>query len=59
MWGTLLSLVVAFGYYFLLSFAQLLAEDRWLAPVVALWLPNAVCALLAAVLIRRANRVTS
>lgn len=58
-WGTLLSLVVAFGYYSLLSFAQLLAEDRWLAPAVALWIPNAACALLAVVLIRRANRAVA
>ena len=58
-WGALLSLLVAFGYYFLLSFVQLLAEDRWLAPAVALWIPNAVCALLAAVLIRSSNRAAA
>jgi lipopolysaccharide export system permease protein len=56
-WGTLLSLLLAFGYYSLLSFAQLLAEDRWLAPAVALWIPNGLCLLLAVVLIRRSNRV--
>ncbi|MBW2275106.1 MAG: LptF/LptG family permease [Deltaproteobacteria bacterium] len=58
-WGALLSLLVAFGYYFLLSFVQILAEDRWLSPAVALWIPNAVCALLAAVLIRSSNRAAA
>jgi lipopolysaccharide export system permease protein len=39
-WGVLLCALVAFGYYMLQSFCELLAEGAWLSPGIAAWVPN-------------------
>lgn len=55
-WGVLLSAAVAFLYYMLQSFSEFFALREWISPALALWLPNAAFALLAAVLLSRARR---
>jgi lipopolysaccharide export system permease protein len=54
--GFSLSLVLIFLYYLLLTFGQNLGERGALPPLVAVWLPNAVLAGVAAVLLSRASR---
>jgi lipopolysaccharide export system permease protein len=56
--GFSLSLVLIFLYYLLLTFGQNLGERGALPPLVAVWLPNAVLAAVAAVLLVRAGRET-
>ena len=43
-WGPVLSLILAFGYYAVLTFFQFLAREAWLTPLLAFWIPN-VCLL--------------
>lgn len=57
--GFSLSLVLIFVYYLLLTFGQNLGERGAVPPLVAVWLPNAVLASVAAVLLTRAARETS
>ena len=52
--GFSLSLGLIFLYYLLLTFGQNLGERGTLPPVVAVWLPNAVLAVVAAVMLLRA-----
>ena len=54
--SALLCAAVAFGYYGLLTLGQRLAIDGEISPAAALWLPNAACALAAALLSWRARR---
>ncbi len=54
--GFSLSLVLIFLYYLLLTFGQNLGERGALPPLIAVWLPNAVLAGVAAVLLSRAAR---
>jgi lipopolysaccharide export system permease protein len=54
--GFSLSLALIFLYYLLLTFGQNLGERGSLPPVVAVWLPNAVLAVVAAVLLLRAGQ---
>jgi len=56
--GVLIGLVLAMGYYGLFSEFRLLARGGWIAPAIALWVPNLVFALLAILLSLRARRVT-
>ncbi|MDX2168958.1 MAG: LPS export ABC transporter permease LptF [Deltaproteobacteria bacterium] len=56
--GFSISLVLIFLYYLLLTFGQNLGERGALPPLVAVWLPNAVLASVAAVLLARAARET-
>jgi lipopolysaccharide export system permease protein len=57
-YGVLLCAVLAFGYYALQSFCELLATEKGLPPRLAAWLPNLVFAALGAVLLVRARRST-
>jgi lipopolysaccharide export system permease protein len=57
--GFSLSLVLIFLYYLLLTFGQNLGERGALPPLVAVWLPNAVLATVAGVLLVRAARETT
>jgi lipopolysaccharide export system permease protein len=52
--GFSLSLVLIFVYYLLLTFGQNLGERGTLPPLLAVWLPNAVLASVAATLLVRA-----
>ena len=54
--GFAVSLVVIFTYYILLSTGQGFAEQGRVAPVVGLWLPNAVLGSVGLVLMHRAGR---
>jgi lipopolysaccharide export system permease protein len=54
--GFSMSLVLIFVYYLLLTFGQNLGERGALAPVIAVWLPNAVLSVVATVLLARAAR---
>ncbi len=54
--GAIVSLTLGFAYYGLFSQARFLALDGWMASGWALWLPNAVFALLAVYLMWRARR---
>jgi lipopolysaccharide export system permease protein len=54
--GFSLSLGFIFLYYLLLTFGQNLGERGTLPPLVAVWLPNAVLAAVAAVLLVRAGQ---
>ena len=56
--GMLIGLVLAMGYYGLFSECRLLAREGWIAPAVALWLPNLFFALVAVGLSIRAERIT-
>jgi lipopolysaccharide export system permease protein len=56
--GVLIGLVLAMGYYGLYSEFRLLAREGWIAPAVALWLPNFLFTLVAVLLSIRAERVT-
>ena len=55
-WGVLLCTGLVGIYYGVLTFCQYLALEGFLPVVVALWLPNALCALAAALLLARARR---
>ena len=48
--------MLAFAYYSLLSFSQEVARDQWLPASLALWVPNLLTAVAAAVLLLRARR---
>ncbi len=39
-WGPVACVALAFAYYAVLTFLQFLAREAWLAPWLALWLPN-------------------
>jgi lipopolysaccharide export system permease protein len=54
--GFSLSLGLIFLYYLLLTFGQNLGERGALPPLVAVWLPNAVLAAIAALLLVRAGQ---
>lgn len=55
--GALACAAVAFTYYGLQTFFSFLATEGWLAASVAMWLPNALFAALAATLLARARRI--
>jgi lipopolysaccharide export system permease protein len=55
-WGFVMSLVVIFAYFILLSTGQGLAEEGLVPPVVGLWLANAVLGLLGVYLFLQAAR---
>jgi LPS export ABC transporter permease LptF len=50
-WSAASCAVIAFGYYALLSFSQVIARDGWIPAAIALWLPNLLLASLAAALL--------
>ena len=54
--GFSLSLGLIFVYYLLLTFGQNLGERGSLPPAVAVWLPNAVLSVVAAILLLRAGQ---
>lgn len=54
--GFSLSLGLIFLYYLLLTFGQNLGERGSLPPVIAVWLPNAVLSMVAAILLLRAGQ---
>ena len=55
-WGTLVCALLVFGYFLLLTFGERLAQAGTLPAAPALWLPNAVFALLGTVLLARSKR---
>ncbi len=55
-WGPVLSLILAFGYYAVLTFFQFLAREAWLTPLLAFWIPN-VCLLI--ISLQQLHRVQS
>jgi lipopolysaccharide export system permease protein len=55
--GLIFCALAAFGYYALLTFAHSLARDGAIPAWAAAWLPNAVFAVLAAMLLWRTTRV--
>lgn len=55
-WGVLLCVGIVGAYYGVLTFSQYLALDGTLPAEIALWIPNAVCAVVAAALLARARR---
>ena len=55
-WGVLLCVALVFGYYMLLSSGVYLAEQGALPAAVGIWLPNAIFAAVAVVLLRQARR---
>lgn len=58
-WGALLCVGLVFGYYTLLSAGVYLAEENAIRAAVGLWFPNAVFAVVAALLLVRARRAES
>jgi lipopolysaccharide export system permease protein len=57
--GFSMSLLLIFVYYLLLTLGQNLGERGALAPVLAVWLPNAVLSAIAVCLLARAARETN
>jgi lipopolysaccharide export system permease protein len=57
-WGALVCIAVVFSYYAALSFCQFVGNRGFLSPVMALWLPNALFAVIALYLLRRASRTS-
>ena len=55
-WGMLLCAGVVGVYYGVLTFSQYLALEGAIPAGIALWVPNALCAVVAAVLLARARR---
>ena len=55
-WGVLLCAGLVGAYYGVLTFSQYLALEGVLPAGLALWIPNALCAVAAAVLLARARR---
>jgi lipopolysaccharide export system permease protein len=55
-WGVLLCSGLVGIYYGVLTFSQYLALEGALPAAIALWIPNGLCALAAAVLLARARR---
>jgi lipopolysaccharide export system permease protein len=55
--GALWCAALAFSYYGLQTFFSFLATEAWISAAVAMWLPNACFAALAAALLLRARRV--
>jgi LPS export ABC transporter permease LptF len=55
-WGVLLCAGLVGGYYGLLTFSQYLALAGTIPAGLALWIPNALCAVAAGVLLARARR---
>ena len=55
-WGVLLCSGLVGIYYGVLTFCQYLAMEGVLPAAIALWTPNALCALAAAILLARARR---
>jgi lipopolysaccharide export system permease protein len=53
--GAVISLALGFAYYSLFMQARFLALDGWIVPSWALWLPNAVFATVAMILLIRAR----
>lgn len=56
-WGAFACALLAFGYYGLMTFGQALALEGSVSATAALWLPNAVFAGLAGVLVWRSGRL--
>jgi lipopolysaccharide export system permease protein len=57
-YGVILCAVLAFGYYALQSFCELLATEKGFPPRLAAWLPNLLFAAMGAALLVRARRST-
>jgi lipopolysaccharide export system permease protein len=55
-YGVILCAVLAFGYYALHSFCELLATERGFPVEIAVWLPNVAYAVLGIVLVLHARR---
>lgn len=55
-WGVLLCAGLVGAYYGVLTFSQYLALAGALPPGIALWIPNALCAIAATLLLLRARR---
>jgi len=55
-WGVILCAGLAFSYYALISFSELLVVERGFPPRITSWLPNLLAAVTGAVLLVRANR---
>ena len=55
-WGVLLCSGLVGIYYGVLTFSQYLALEGAIPAAIALWIPNGLCALAAAVLLARARR---
>ena len=55
-YGFLVCVLLAFGYYMMMSFSTLLADEGALPASIALWLPNLVLGVIAALLLARARR---
>jgi len=55
-WGVLLCTGLVALYYGVLTFSQYLALEGAIPASIALWIPNALCAAAAAVLLARARR---
>jgi lipopolysaccharide export system permease protein len=56
-WGVMVCVAVVFVYYAFMTFGEFLAMQRVLSAVAALWLPNALFAAAAVILLARARRV--
>jgi lipopolysaccharide export system permease protein len=54
-WGPLACVGLAFAYYAVLTFVQFMAREAWLAPWLALWLPNLLLVAVSIQQIRRAQ----
>jgi lipopolysaccharide export system permease protein len=57
-YGVILCAVLAFGYYALHSFCELLATQKGFPPRLAAWLPNLLFAAMGVALLVRARRAT-
>jgi lipopolysaccharide export system permease protein len=55
-YGVILCALLAFGYYALVSFCELLANEKGFPPRLAAWLPNLAYAAVGTVLLVRARR---
>lgn len=55
-WGILICVIAVFSYYMLLSAGDFLAEKGSLPASIAIWIPNAVFAVAAVVLLWRSRR---
>jgi len=56
-WGVILCAVLAFGYYALQSFGELLAIESGFPPAIV-WMPNVIYGALGVVLLTRAHRAS-
>jgi len=51
-WGALSCTLVALSYYVISTFGRQLAEQGWVSPILAMWSPNVLLALVAVLLLR-------